>query len=92
MPLRKGKSKADISANISEMKGAGFPHKQAVAAAMNAAGKAKKKPKRNTANIDAVVSRRLIVEYVSSIARVSFWGTDTTKNQLSLPTSTSLVA
>jgi hypothetical protein len=37
MPLLKGKSKATISHNIREMKKAGHPHKQAVAAAMNTA-------------------------------------------------------
>jgi hypothetical protein len=39
MPLSKGKSKKIISKNIKEMKEAGYPHKQAVAAALNQAGK-----------------------------------------------------
>lgn len=37
MPLRKGKSKSIISANISEMVRAGHPQKQAVAAALHSA-------------------------------------------------------
>jgi hypothetical protein len=39
MPLKRGKSQATISANISEMVHAGHPHKVAVAAAMRQAGK-----------------------------------------------------
>ncbi len=43
MPLRKGKSRAVISANIREMMASGHPQDQAVAAAMNEAGMSKKK-------------------------------------------------
>ena len=39
MPLSKGKSKETISKNISEMRHAGYPEKQAVAASLNQARK-----------------------------------------------------
>ena len=41
MPLKSGKSQAVISRNIAEMVRSGMPRKQAVAAAMNKAGKKK---------------------------------------------------
>jgi hypothetical protein len=46
MPLRKGSSKKIISSNIREMRKAGYPQKQAVAASMRSAGKPKSGGKR----------------------------------------------
>ncbi len=43
MPLKAGKSKGTISRNIAEMIRAGYPKKQAVAAAYRKAGKSRKK-------------------------------------------------
>jgi hypothetical protein len=45
MPLKKGKSKKTISANISELMRSGYPQKQAIAIAYNTAGKSRKRKK-----------------------------------------------
>jgi len=47
MPLKKGSSKATIAANIKREVKAGRPQKQAVAIAMNAAGKSRKKNRKS---------------------------------------------
>lgn len=45
MPLKKGRSQATVSKNISEMVRAGYPQKQAVAASLATARKSgRKKP------------------------------------------------
>ena len=48
MPLRKGSSKAAVSANIRTLLGEFKPRPQAIAIAMRKAGKAKKKPKKRS--------------------------------------------
>ena len=45
MPLLKGKSQGVVSSNISELRHSGYKQDQAVAIAMNKAGKSKKRKK-----------------------------------------------
>jgi len=45
MPLKKGRGKRVIGANVKELMASGRPQKQAVAIALKAAGKARKRGK-----------------------------------------------
>jgi hypothetical protein len=50
MPLQKGSSQTAISANIGELQDSGYPQKQAIAIAMDKAGKSKKKKKKSVSS------------------------------------------
>tara|TARA_R110000751_G_scaffold218400_2_gene321335 strand:- start:458 stop:781 length:324 start_codon:yes stop_codon:yes gene_type:complete len=53
MPLKSGKSQEDVSHNISKLSDEGKPHKQAIAIAMDKAGKGnRKKSKKKMKRID----------------------------------------
>jgi len=48
MPLTKGKTKKAVSSNVKKLKKEGFPQKQAVAIALNTAGKGRRKKRGST--------------------------------------------
>jgi hypothetical protein len=48
MPLKKGKTKKAVSGNVKKLKGEGYPQNQAVAIALNTAGKGRRKKRSST--------------------------------------------
>lgn len=67
MPLIKGSSKATISKNISEMMHSGYPQKQAIAAALNVARKARSKHADGGAPMDLVKGNDETKQHVGPI-------------------------
>jgi hypothetical protein len=57
LPLQKGSSQKVISENIAEMIKSGHKQNQAIAAAMNQAGKSKSQDNRPICGIDAIINR-----------------------------------
>ena len=48
MPLKKGKSKKTVISNVKKLRGEGYPQRQAVAIALNTAGKSKKRTRKRS--------------------------------------------
>lgn len=48
MPLKKGKSKADISENIRRLRHEGYPQKQSIAIAYSEAGRSRQRTRKRT--------------------------------------------
>ena len=48
MPLKKGKTKKAVSSNVKKLRKEGYPQKQAVAIALNSAGKSRRKKRGST--------------------------------------------